>query len=297
MSPSIQTILAPAKINLFLKVTGKRPDGYHELDSLMQKLRLGDTLIVELVDRGISLTCSDPDLPIGEDNLAWRAARYFFSHTGWMGGARISLEKKIPVAAGLGGGSSDAAAVLLALNRLCGTGLSEEELAGLGFSLGADVPFFVRPAPAALARGIGERLSPVPGLPPGPVLLVNPGFPVSTKWAYENLALTSEGNPYILAPDSAPLSNGYFGPGPIDIKTTEAAVFANDLESVTIGRYPEIGRIKESLLGFGARIALMSGSGPTVFGLFVRELEAQAALRYFRAIYSDAVFLTEPRPA
>jgi len=127
--------------------------------------------------------------------------------------------------------------------------------------------------------------------------LVNPGFPVSTKWTYENLALTSEGNPYILAPDSAYLSSGFFGSGSFDIDSVESAVFVNDLEAVTIVRYPELGLIKESLLGFGARVALMSGSGPTVFGLFAREQEAQAAFRHFRAIYSDAVFLTEPRPA
>jgi len=297
MSHPTLTIAAPAKINLFLQVTERRPDGYHELVSLMQKLRLADTLTVQLVDGGISLTCSDPDLPIDERNLAWRAARHFFGVTGCRGGVRISLEKKIPVAAGLGGGSSDAASVLLALNHLCDSGLMEAELADLGLTLGADVPFFVQAAPAALARGIGERLTPALGLAPGPVLLVNPGFPVSTKWVYENLALTSEGNPYILAPDSAYLNSGYFGSGSIDIEAAEGAFFVNDLESVTIARYPEIGRIKESLLAFGARVALMSGSGPTVFGLFVQEHEAQAAFRHFRAIYSDAVFLTEPRSA
>jgi 4-diphosphocytidyl-2-C-methyl-D-erythritol kinase len=297
MRLSPQTIAAPAKINLFLQVTGRRPDGYHELVSLMQKLRLADTLVVQLIDGGVSLTCSDPDLPVDESNLAWRAAHHFFRETGCRCGATISLEKKIPVAAGLGGGSSDAASVLLALNHLCDSCLTEDELADLGFPLGADVPFFVRAAPAALARGIGERLTPAHCLHPGPVLLVNPGFPVSTKWAYENLALTSEGNPYILAPDSAYLNNGYFGSGSIDIEAAGVSFFVNDLESVTIARYPEIGRIKESLLAFGARVALMSGSGPTVFGLFVQEHEAQAAFRHFRAIYSDSVFLTEPRSA
>jgi 4-diphosphocytidyl-2-C-methyl-D-erythritol kinase len=297
MSFSSQTMVAPAKINLFLQVTGRRPDGYHNLVSLMQKLQLADTLTVQLTDGGIALTCTDPELPVDETNLAWRAALDFFRHTGCRGGAGISLAKKIPVAAGLGGGSSDAAAVLLALNHLCRTELTEDELAGLGLTLGADVPFFIRTAPAALAQGIGERLTPASGLSRGPILLVNPGFPVSTKWVYENLALTSEGNPYILAPDSAALNSGYFGSGSIDIEAAEAAVFVNDLEAVTIGRYPEIGRIKETMLDFGARVALMSGSGPTVFGLFVQEHQAHAAFRHFRAIYSDTVFLTEPRPA
>jgi 4-diphosphocytidyl-2-C-methyl-D-erythritol kinase len=297
MRPPVLTVQAPAKINLLLQVTGRRPDGYHELISVMQKLRLADTLFVQLTGGVISLTCSDPALPVDQDNLAWRAARLFFRRRGRAGGARIALEKKIPVAAGLGGGSSDAAAVLLALNRLCRAGLTEGELADLGLELGADVPFFVRSAPAALARGIGERLTPTAGLAGGLVLLVNPGFPVSTKWVYETLALTSAGNPYILAPESVPLTSGNFVAGSLDADSLPASFFVNDLEAVTIARYPEIGRIKESLLGLGARVALMSGSGPTVFALFARKAAAQAALGHFQPIYAGGVFLTEPWPA
>jgi len=291
------TIVAPAKINLYLKVLGRRPDGYHEIDSVMQKLALADVLSLRLQGQGITLECSgsDPGLPGGEDNLAWRAARLLLEQTDSSMGIKIRLEKRIPVAAGLGGGSSDAAAVLLALNCMLRLGLSEDQLAELGVRLGADVPFFVRSAAAALARGIGERLSPVVGLNSGHLLLVNPGFAVATRWAYENFALTSGGNPYILAPDSGPLTSGNYGLETFGVYTASGASFVNDLEAVTIGRHPVIGQIKQALLDFGARVALMTGSGPTVFGHFLHRSEAQAARRHFQYIYPDSVFLTEPR--
>lgn len=291
------TISAPAKINLFLKVLGRRPDGYHELESVMQKLALADELTLCRRDEGIFLECSDPALPRDEGNLVWRAARLFLDQTGTAGGVGIILKKRVPVAAGLGGGSSDAAAVLVAMNRLFGAGLNEDRLADLGVKLGADVPFFVRPAPAALARGIGEKLTPMVGLTSGHLLLVNPAFAVSTRWVYENLALTSGGNPYILAPESGVLPNGNFGLESLDFRVAPSPCFINDLETVTIGRHPVIGEIKQALLDFGARIALMSGSGPSVFGYFLDRSEAQAARHHFQGIYPDTVFLTKPRPA
>ncbi|NTV13426.1 MAG: 4-(cytidine 5'-diphospho)-2-C-methyl-D-erythritol kinase [Desulfobulbaceae bacterium] len=296
LCPVELTIAAPAKINLSLKVLRRRPDGYHELESVMQKLALADELSFRRQGAGISLECSDPGLPGGEENLVWRAARMFLEYSGSPGGVWIRLEKRIPVAAGLGGGSSDAAAVLVALNRLFGSGLDEEQLAGLGLRLGADVPFFVRSAGAALARGIGERLTSAAGLTSGYVLLVNPGFAVSTRWVYENLALTSGGNPYILAPNSGALNSGNSGPESIDFLTAPDACFLNDLEVVTIAHHPVIGEIKQALLDFGARAALMSGSGPTVFGCFLRLSEAQTAYRHFQYLYPDTVFLTEPWP-
>ena len=289
------TIAAPAKINLYLRVLRRRPDGYHEIESVMQKLLLADELSLRRQEHGIALECSDPGLPVGEDNLVWRAARLFLEYIGSSGGVLIRLEKKIPVAAGLGGGSSDAAAVLLALNQLFAAGLSEGQLAELGVRLGADVPFFVRSEAAYSARGIGELLAPVPGLTGGYVLLVNPGFAVSTRWVYENLALTSRGNPYILAPNSGALTSGNSGPESIDFHTAPQACFVNDLEAVTIASHPVIGEIKQALVDFGARVALMSGSGPTVFGCFLRFSEAQSACRHFQNIYPDKVFLTEPR--
>lgn len=291
------TIVAPAKVNLYLKVLRRRPDGYHELESVMQKLALADHLALRLTGGEVTLECSDQRLSSTADNLASRAARLFLAHTGRGGGVRIVLDKRIPVAAGLGGGSSDAAAVLVAMNRLHGSGLNEDELAELGLQLGADVPFFVRRNTAALALGIGERLSPVPGLTTGHLLLVNPGFAVSTRWAYESLALTSGGNQYILAPESGPLTSGNSASGSLDFASAPSSCFVNDLERVTITRYPEIGEIKKTLRELGARVALMSGSGPTVFGYFPHLPDARAAFRHFQAVYPDTVFLTAPRQA
>ncbi|MCF6187369.1 MAG: 4-(cytidine 5'-diphospho)-2-C-methyl-D-erythritol kinase, partial [Desulfobulbaceae bacterium] len=188
-------IKAPAKINLYLRVIGRRPDGYHLLATLMQKLSLYDRLEIEkTAGCEVNLECPDSDLPVNDENIVLRAALLF--HSSLQDrlpdnfGVRIILRKKIPVAAGLGGGSSDAAAMLIGLDRLFRTGCSKQELARLGLQLGADVPFFIYDRPVAWATGIGEELTEAQGLEDGSVLLVNPGFPVSTKWVYENLPLT-----------------------------------------------------------------------------------------------------------
>ena len=265
----ILSIEAPAKINLFLSVCGRRPDGYHELDTLMAKLHLADTLAIEITDRaGIELACAGADLPTDEGNIAWRAAAAALTAAGRSGaGGRIRLDKRIPVAAGLGGGSSDAAAVLLALDRLLDLGLGVERLAELAVRLGADVPFFVRPWAVARARGIGEQLAPASLERPWSVVLVNPGFRVSTRWVFKNFALTSPGDPYMLGRNKIGGSRGATRPAP--------SHFHNDLERVTTTRYPELRRIKAALLETGAEVALMSGSGPTVFGLFADEKNAE----------------------
>ena len=177
----------PAKVNLYLRVVGRRPDGYHEVVTVMQPLTLADTLTVTLAGAGISLRCDRPDLPQGEENLVWRAARQFQEETGLTSGVRLRLSKRIPVAAGLGGGSSDAAGTLLALNELAGKPLPPGDLHRLASRLGADVPFFLAREPA-VGRGTGTQLSPVTLLPYW-YLLVNPGVPLSTRWVYENLDL------------------------------------------------------------------------------------------------------------
>ena len=282
------SVWAPAKINLFLRVIGRRPDGYHDIETRMQKLGLSDHLCIIPQNEGISLSCPGIDLPEDETNLAFKAALSFYKHTGISHGIKIDLEKKIPIAAGLGGGSSDAAAVLKGMNKLFSTGLDSESLADMARSLGADVPFFVSDFQAADATGIGDRLLEIQGLNNFSVVLVNPGFPVSTKWVYENFALTTPGNPYMLASGSDPdAESGRYPRG------EDFSGFFNDLESVTISMYPEVGRIKEQLLTDGARSALMSGSGPTVFGLFADYKKAEASFGKFRLLYSD-VFLTKP---
>lgn len=286
-----QTLLieAPVKINLHLQIIGRRPDGYHDLDSLMLKLQLADQLRLTLRDNeSLNLVCLGADLPEDETNLAFRAALVFLRENSISQGVDIELNKKVPVAAGLGGGSSDAAAVLLGLNELHQSHLPEEKMLAMARQLGADVSFFIINSVAARAEGVGDRLTPVTMQDDFRVLLVNPGFPVSTRWAYENFALTTADNPYILGRH---LNNR----GKVDIfALDDASRLANDLESVTIGRFPEIGMIKKELLADGAEIALMTGSGPTVFGLFLVPEKAARSQEQFQQRYGDNVFLTRP---
>ena len=279
MQAKCLSVKAPAKINLFLRVTGRRADGYHTLQTRMQKVGLFDLLEVQRGGEGVRLHCVGADLPENADNLVHRAASLFLETVAQrrgrtLGGVKISLTKNIPIAAGLGGGSSDAAAALKALNSLFEAGLTAGELAAMGLELGADVPFFLADTPAALAVGIGEILTPVAPLSGCFVLLVNPGFSVSTRWVYQTFALTKEEKTTIFRNfrESA-------GPAgrPCLSATVEGlpAALENDLETVTITRYPEIGRIKEELLARGAVAALMSGSGPTVFALFSDQQAAE----------------------
>lgn len=278
---------APAKINLYLKVLCRRQDGYHELSTWMQKLTLADEITLSSVRAGIKLHCFGADLAADETNLAHKAAGLFFKKTGLKTGVEIELVKNVPIAAGLGGGSSDAAAVLTGLNTLFSTGLSNAELMELGLSLGADVPFFVSGCCAAIATGIGEKLEKKDSLKECWFVLVNPGFPVSTKWAFENFdraqivnfTLTSRDNPYILGRE---------------IDGLKPEKFFNDLEKVTAARYPEVAKIKKELTDLGASGVLMSGSGPTVFGIFMDfGLATQCAVN-LQYVYPDRVFLTEP---
>jgi 4-diphosphocytidyl-2-C-methyl-D-erythritol kinase len=190
------TIKAPAKINLFLKVLNRRPDGYHEIESLMQKIDLCDILHFSRHGEEISLSCPETTLPEDQGNIIYRAAQAFFSATGIKAGIKIILEKKIPIAAGLGGGSSDAAAVVMGLNTLLNSNLHREELLDIASPLGADVPFFVEAYSAAMVTGIGEKIEQVKSLEGFSIVLVNPGFGVSTKWVYENFPLTSNSNPW-----------------------------------------------------------------------------------------------------
>jgi 4-diphosphocytidyl-2-C-methyl-D-erythritol kinase len=251
-------IKAPAKVNTFLRVVGRRPDGYHELEMIMVPLTLADDLSLTLTPSGVELEVegvSDPGMQ-GEGNLAYRAANALFQEAGVEGGVRIRLKKNIPVAAGLGGGSSDAAAVLRGLNRLLGLDWSASRLASIGGRLGADVPFFCYGGPAHV-QGTGDQVEPLDGFPNVHFLLVNPGFSVSTPWVYKqwDLRLT-------------PQSSGATVRPLFQVVSDVVDSLHNDLEAVTIPAYPEVAEIKKELLDRGATGALMSGSGPTVFGVF-----------------------------
>ncbi len=264
------TINAPAKINLFLRITGKRPDGYHNLYSLICPVSLYDTLSFNFATDEISVSCQHPDVPEDQTNLAFRAADLFFRNafkgdvlpSGKVG---IHIQKNIPVGAGLGGGSSDAASVLTTLNDHFGNPFSTEELMGLGTKIGADVPFFMLGTPA-LASGIGDQLTPFAHLPQWSVLLVYPNVNVSTAWVYKNLTLR-------LTKDEKKLSSFHFDGRFFNV----GRHLVNDLESVTERAIPVIGKIKSMLLANGAAWALMSGSGSAVYGLFKNVQRAKAA--------------------
>ncbi|MCX5875454.1 MAG: 4-(cytidine 5'-diphospho)-2-C-methyl-D-erythritol kinase [Deltaproteobacteria bacterium] len=277
---------APAKINLYLAIKGKRADGFHDLETRMVKITLADHLRLTRRDSGITVVCPESDLPTGEGNLVHRAAKSFFTAQGTEGGVHIVLEKKVPIAAGLGGGSSDAAAVLRGLNTLYDFPFSSGQLVDLARPLGADVPFFVAECTAAWATGIGDMVQAEDISSSGWIVLVNPGFPVSTKWVYENFTLTTGGNPYILGREFVHGKGACAGPGNLPLY--------NELEAVTIRKYPELGCIKDELLADGAHGALMSGSGPTVFGLFEDEAQAQKSVARFAQRFPRNVFLARP---
>jgi len=291
-------LAAPAKINLFLEVTGRRQDGYHYLATLMQKITLYDRVVLRAGGSGIRLHCPDSGLPEDEGNLVYRAARLFFqtmtARLGDAGGVDITLFKSIPVAAGLGGGSSDAAAVLKGLDRLYGTGCSNAELMGMGVQLGADVPLFIVDWPIAWATGIGQRLQPAVPLAGYRILLVNPGFSVSTAWVYENFALTEGEKKFNLSIYHKDLS-GQQGDPAFTGRAIRPDELRNDLEMVTTSQYQELNEIKRKLLKGGAVAALMSGSGPSVFGLFP-EYEVEKAAVCHRELQREfqSTFLVYP---
>ncbi len=257
---------APAKVNFRLDVLRRRQDGYHDLRMIMQRIDLCDELeISQRSEPGVGLTCDGADIPVDSSNLVWKAASEILKLSSLKTGLQIKLKKNIPVAAGLGGGSSDAASTLMGLNQLLKTGLTDEELMSIGLGLGADVPFFIFKKPA-VAEGIGEKLTPLELMPKLWLLLINPGIHVATSWAYRNLNLTTE-------KVAAKLPFLYKSPEDV------SEILSNDLEAVTIEQNPVIAVIKEMLLSAGAAGALMSGSGSTVFGIFADESAASKALQ------------------
>ena len=262
---------AKAKINLGLDVLRKREDGYHEVRMIMQTIPLYDKLTIRTAeDAQIRVQTNLHFLPVGEDNLAYRAAKLLMDEFQIKQGVEIELAKYIPVAAGMAGGSSDAAATLVGVNKLFELGLSTEELMARGVKIGADVPFCVMRG-TALAEGIGEKLTPLPPMPKCHILIAKPGIHVSTKCVYGNL----RANELKEHPDI----DGQIGALKRGDLYELARLMGNVLETVTIPEYPVIRRIKETMIECGALNAMMSGSGPTVFGLFEDEEAAKEAYR------------------
>ena len=269
---------AYAKVNLTLAVGEKRLDGYHEVVSVMQRVSLCDTLTAEQTREGITLTCSDPALPSGEENLAHRAASLFFRETGIAGGAALTLEKRIPSQAGLGGGSSDAASALLALRKLYAPALPDTELETMAAALGSDVPFFIRGG-TQLATGRGEVLSPLPPLTDGWFVIVKPTESFSTAAMYRRL----DNLPPACTPPLPPLQGG--------LPALAAGLFNRFEAAIPAGS--AVWDIKARLAAYGALAALLSGSGSAVFGLFDTETAARAAVEALRPAWSE-IFLARP---
>ena len=247
-----------AKINWTLDVLFKRDDGYHELRTIYQTVSLHDQLHITATDGSIETACDDPRVPCDETNLAFKAASLLREATRTSQGARIEIEKRIPVAAGLGGGSSNAAATLLALVKIWQVEVGEPELFRIAAMLGSDVPFFLIGG-TALGVGRGEELHPIEQVQCEHILLVNPGFAVSTRDAYEKLSRLTRSEPPFIMPFTLPAAKG--------IRELPLAA-RNDLEEVVLAAHPEIAEVKRRLTSLGARHALMSGSGATVFGVF-----------------------------
>lgn len=269
---------AYAKVNLTLAVGEKRPDGYHEVVSVMQRVSLCDTLTAEQTREGITLTCSDPALPSGEENLVHRAASLFFRETGIAGGAALTLEKRIPSQAGLGGGSSDAASALLALRKLYAPALPDTELETMAAALGSDVPFFIRGG-TQLATGRGEVLSPLPPLTDGWFVIVKPTESFSTPAMYRRL----DNLPPACTPPLPPLQGG--------LPALAAGLFNRFEAAIPAGS--AVWDIKARLAAYGALASLLSGSGSAVFGLFDTETAARAAVEALRPAWPE-IFLARP---
>lgn len=274
--------LSPCKVNLLLNILGKRADGFHELETVFHPVALSDRLAFERGGNGIALTCNDPRLPVDSGNLVYRAAENFLMAARISDGVAIHLEKRVPLAAGLGGGSGNAAHTLLGLNELFGSPLAPEELVSLAAALGSDVPFFLQDRPA-LGVGRGERvesLEPFPALRGVDIVLVHPGFGISTAWAYQNLARFPEA------------LNGRPGRAGELIKKLQsqslaaaAPHFYNSLEAPALEKYPLLQMFQEFFQKSGATASLMSGSGSTTFALVEGRALAENIVEEFRKTF------------
>lgn len=267
---------ALAKLNLGLDVLGRRADGYHDVRMVMQSIYLYDNVTLRKKETpGIDLTTNLYFLPVNEKNIAYKAAEMLMKEFDLPGGLSVLLHKRIPVAAGMAGGSTNAAAVLFGMNRLYDLGLSQKELMERGLKLGADVPYCILRG-TALAEGIGEELTSLPAMPRCTMLVAKPPVSVSTKEVYEELDSREE----IVHPDIDGILSGLEEGSLSKI----ASCMGNVLEQVTAGRYPVIGRIKQAMIEMGALNALMSGSGPTVFGIYEERRMAKQAQKRLREL-------------
>lgn len=280
---------ALAKINLGLDVLRRREDGYHEVKMIMQTISLHDDLEIRRIKTPeIQVKTNLYYLPTNENNLVYKAAKLLMDEFDIKEGVSIQLKKRIPVAAGMAGGSTDGAAVLWGMNQMYGLGLSRQELMERGVKLGADVPYCVQRG-TALAEGIGERLSVLPSMPKCTILIAKPGISVSTKFVYENLHAND------LKPEQHPDVDSMIEAMKEKNLDLLCERMGNVLETVTIPAYPVIQEIKEHMMACGAAGAMMSGSGPTVFGIFHSPMQAKAAMKDLKVNgLAKQLYLTTP---
>jgi len=267
-----------SKINLTLNILSRREDGYHEIETIMQSINLTDQVIITKEKEGIKIKCNHPEVPVNANSLAYRSAEKIINRYGIKKGVKIEIEKKIPLASGLAGGSANSATILIGINKLFSLNLSNEDLRGIGEELGMDIPFFIQNG-TALAYQRGEKLIPLSTINPSLwVIILNPGFNISTHWAYNNLDLDSiKGEKSNTKAMLKALK---------ERKSQEIAKnLFNSFESLIIKKYPEVGRIKNRLIEEGVLGALMSGSGPTVFGITQNKEEALKIYEKLRPEY------------
>ncbi len=275
---------SPCKVNLLLNILGRRADGFHELETVMHPVNLCDRLVFDRGSHGVELTCSDPGLPTGTDNLVHQAASAFLRAAQIPEGVRVRLDKRIPLAAGLGGGSGNAATTLLGMNEFFGHPLSPATLVELAAALGSDVPFFLQSQPA-LATGRGEiiqPLDPFPALRGTAWLLIHPGFGIATAWAYRNLArfpAALKGEPGRAQRLIALLQTGEL--------SAAASQFYNALEAPALEKFPLLALYQEFLRANGAAAALMSGSGSTTFAIARSVTEAEVLREKFNGRFGS----------
>lgn len=283
------TKLSPCKVNLLLNILARRPDGFHELETILQPVNVCDTLELTRTGTRVQLGCNRPELPVDADNLVFRAATSFLQTAGLNEGVQLHLEKRIPIAAGLGGGSGNAATTLLAMNELFGQPLNARQLHTLAAALGSDVPFFLQDQPA-LATGRGEQvrsLAAFPALRGAAILLVHPGFGISTAWAYQALAnfpAALNGEPGRAQRLLTALQGG-------DLAAA-AGEFYNSLEAPALKKFPVLALYQEFFREQGAAVSLMSGSGSTTFAIFANQAKAEAVVEPFRSKFGSAGWIS-----
>lgn len=278
---------APAKINVRLDVLGKRHDGYHDLRMINTAVSIFDDIECELIERGIVVECeNDAAVPNGEKNIVYGVAKEILAYSNKNVGVKITIKKNIPSAAGMGGGSSNAASVLMGLNDMLKINLPKIKLMDIGLRFGADVPFFISQSPA-IATGVGENITRIKKMPKLPLVIVSPNIKVSTKWVFEKVEASN---------DNEPSSASASGDIPVQFATKKSIIryLNNDLENVTSKIYPVVNDIKTILRKAGALACQMTGSGPSVFGIFSNKETAEAASKKVGSAMDDCrVFVAE----